>query len=140
MHSAIGAAGVGRTRPLFAAARVMRPALIGAVLMACLIAAGCTEIKTAADAYRVYYARGGLDDSAADYEMNHTTFTYFMMPDGLKALFRNNFPPEEMAGEIARILKRYADWKVFKHLPRHEGALPVGVWPDPNRLAVKSGW
>ncbi len=64
------------------------------------------EIKTAADAYRVYYARGDLDDSAADYEMNHTTFTYFMMPDGLKALFRNNFPPEEMAGEIARILSR----------------------------------
>ena len=43
-------------------------------------------------------------------------------------------------GEIARILKRYADRKVFKHLPRHEGALPVGVWPDPNRLAVTSGW
>ena len=49
MHSAIGAAGVGRTRPLFVAAPVMRPAVIGAVLMAGLIAAGCTEIKTAAD-------------------------------------------------------------------------------------------
>ena len=33
-------------------------------------------------------------------------------------------------GEIARILKRYADRKVFKHLPRHEGAPPVVVWPD----------
>ena len=50
MHSTIAAAaGVGRTRRLSAAARVMRPARIGAVLMACLIAAGCTEIKTATD-------------------------------------------------------------------------------------------
>ena len=38
--------------------------------------------------------------------MSHSTFTYFVMPDGLKALFRNNFPPEEMVGEIARILGR----------------------------------
>ena len=30
-------------------APAMRPALIGAVLMACLIAAGCTQIKTVAD-------------------------------------------------------------------------------------------
>ena len=64
------------------------------------------EIKAAADAYRVYYERVDLEDSAADYLMNHSTFTYFVMPDGLKALFRNNFPPEEMAGEIARILSR----------------------------------
>ena len=49
MHTAVGAAGVGRTWPLFLASRVMRPALIGAVLMACLIATGCTEIKTATD-------------------------------------------------------------------------------------------
>ena len=38
--------------------------------------------------------------------MSHSTFTYFVMPDGLKALFRNGFPPEEMVGEIARILGR----------------------------------
>ena len=49
MHTAIGGAGVGRACPLAVAAGFMRPALIGAVLMACLIAACCTEIKTATD-------------------------------------------------------------------------------------------
>ncbi len=33
-------------------------------------------------------------------------------------------------GKVARILKCYADRKVFKHLPRPDGAPPVGVWPD----------
>ncbi len=64
------------------------------------------EIKAAADAYKVYYQRVDLEDSAAGYLMSHSTFTYFVMPDGLKALFRNGFPPEEMAGEVARILSR----------------------------------
>jgi protein SCO1/2 len=64
------------------------------------------EIKAAADAYKIYYERVDLADSAADYLMNHTTFTYFVMPDGVRTLFRNGFPPEEMAGEVARILSR----------------------------------
>ncbi len=64
------------------------------------------EIKAAADAYKVYYQRVDLEDSAAGYLMNHSTFTYFVMPGGLKALFRNKFPPEEMTGEVARILSR----------------------------------
>ena len=64
------------------------------------------EIKAAADAYRAYYKRVDLEDSAAGYLMSHSTFTYFVMPDGLKGLFRNGFPPEEMAGEVARILSR----------------------------------
>jgi protein SCO1/2 len=64
------------------------------------------EIRAAADAYRAYSQRVDLEDSAAGYLMNHSTFTYFVMPDGLKALFRNGFPPEEMAGEVARILRR----------------------------------
>jgi protein SCO1/2 len=64
------------------------------------------EIKAAADAYKIYYERVDLADSAADYLMNHTTYTYFVMPDGIRALFRNGFPPEEMAGEVARILSR----------------------------------
>jgi protein SCO1/2 len=64
------------------------------------------EIKVAADAYKVYYERVDLADSAAGYLMNHTTFTYFVMPDGTRTLFRNGFPPEEMASEVARILNR----------------------------------
>lgn len=64
------------------------------------------EIRAVADAYKVYYERVDLADSAAGYLMNHTTFTYFIMPDGVRTLFRNGFPPEEMAGEVARILSR----------------------------------
>ena len=64
------------------------------------------EIKSVADAYRVYYERVDLADSAAEYLMNHTTFTYFVMPDGVRTVFRNGFPPEEIAGEVARILSR----------------------------------
>ncbi len=64
------------------------------------------EIAAAAKAYKVYYERVNVEGSAADYLMNHTTFTYFMMPDGIRALFRNGYPPEEMAGEVARILSR----------------------------------
>ncbi len=64
------------------------------------------EVKAAASAYRVFYQRIDLEDSAAGYLMSHSTFTYFVMPGGLKAMFRNGFPPEEMAGEVARILGR----------------------------------
>ena len=64
------------------------------------------EVKAAAAAYKVYYQRVDLEDSAADYLMSHSTFTYLVTPEGLKGLFRNNFPPEEMAGEVARILSR----------------------------------
>lgn len=64
------------------------------------------EIKAAATAYKVYYERVNVEGSAADYLMNHSAFTYFMMPDGIRAVFRNGYPPEEMAGEIARILSR----------------------------------
>jgi protein SCO1/2 len=62
------------------------------------------EIAAVAKAYKVYFEKVSIEGSAAEYLMNHSTFTYFMMPDGIRALFRNGFPPEEMAGEIGRIL------------------------------------
>lgn len=62
------------------------------------------EIRAVADAYKVYYSRVEMPGSAADYLMNHTAYTYFMRPDGIAAVFRNGYPPEEMAGEVARIL------------------------------------
>jgi protein SCO1/2 len=65
-----------------------------------------TEVKAAADAYKVYFKRVDVADSAAGYLMDHTTLTYFMMPGGIRGLFRNGYPPEEMASEIARILSR----------------------------------
>ncbi|MEO0621037.1 MAG: SCO family protein [Pseudomonadota bacterium] len=63
------------------------------------------EIRSVAEAYKVYYDRVDMPDSAAEYLMNHTAYTYFMRPDGVAAVFRNGFPPEEMAGEVARILQ-----------------------------------
>ena len=64
------------------------------------------EIAAVAKAYKAYYQRVDVEDSAAGYLMNHSTFTYFMMPDGIRGLFRNGYPPDEMVGEIKRILAR----------------------------------
>lgn len=62
------------------------------------------DIKTAAEAYKVYYAPVGAPDSAAGYLMNHTAFTYLMLPDGIAALFRRGYPAADMAAEVARAL------------------------------------
>ena len=78
-------------------ADAMHPKLIG-------LTGTAAEIKAAADAYKVFYARAEAPDSAADYLMNHTTYTYFMLPDGLGALFRKA-SPEEMADEVERVLR-----------------------------------
>ncbi|HSF94256.1 MAG TPA: SCO family protein [Thermohalobaculum sp.] len=80
-------------------AEAMHPRMIG-------LTGTEAEIEAAADAYKVYFQRVDLENSAAGYLMNHSTLTYFMMPDGIRGLFRNGFPPEEMAGEVARILSR----------------------------------
>ncbi|MDH3665742.1 MAG: SCO family protein [Paracoccaceae bacterium] len=64
------------------------------------------QIAEVAKAYKVFYERVDLEDSAAGYLMNHSTFTYLMTPDGAAALFRNGFPAEEIAGAVAQILSR----------------------------------
>lgn len=64
------------------------------------------EIRAAADAYKVYYEKVELEDSAAGYLMNHTTFTYLVTPEGVEAVFRNKFPPEEIAGAVEKLLAR----------------------------------
>lgn len=64
------------------------------------------EIRAVADAFKVYYEKVELEDSAAGYLMNHTTFTYLVTPDGVEAVFRNGFPPEEIAGAVEKILSR----------------------------------
>lgn len=66
------------------------------------------EIRSMADAYRVFYDRVDVEESAAEYLMNHSTFMYFMMPDGVAAVFRRGFPAEEIADEVARILEARA--------------------------------
>lgn len=56
--------------------------------------------KQAAQAYRVYFAKAGDDDSDA-YLMDHSTFIYLMGPDGRYVRhFAHNVTPEEMAEAI----------------------------------------
>lgn len=78
-------------------ADAMHPKMIG-------LTGTAAEIKAAADAYKVFYSRVEAPDSAAGYLMNHTAYTYFMLPDGLGALFRKA-SPEEMANEVERVLR-----------------------------------
>ena len=58
------------------------------------------QVKAAADAYRVFYSRG--DDDPEFYLMNHSVFTYLMMPDtGFATFFRREDSPEKVAEEVA---------------------------------------
>ena len=77
----------------------MHPGMIG-------LTGSAEEIKAAADAYNVYYRRVDAEDSAAGYLMDHTTFTYFVTPDGVEAVFRRGYPPEEIAGAVEKLVSR----------------------------------
>ena len=58
------------------------------------------QVKAAADAYRVFYSRG--DDDPDYYLMNHSVFTYLVMPDtGFATFFRREDPPELVAEQVA---------------------------------------
>lgn len=62
------------------------------------------QIRAAARAYRVYYARapGGAADS---YMMDHSSFVYLMGPDGkFVSVFPAGTTPEKMAAELAKRL------------------------------------
>lgn len=64
-----------------------------------------TQIRDTADAFKVYYNRVDIAGSAAEYLMQHTGYTYLMVPDkGLVALFKNGFPPEQIAADVERVL------------------------------------
>jgi cytochrome oxidase Cu insertion factor (SCO1/SenC/PrrC family) len=61
-------------------------------------------IKAAAQAYRVYYAKAGKDDSD-DYLMDHSTFIYLMGPNGRYVRhFAHSATPEEIAAAIGEAL------------------------------------
>ncbi len=63
------------------------------------------DIRTAAEAYKVFYQKVEMPDSAAGYLMNHTSYFYLMTPaQGLTALFRRDVTPESLAADIARVL------------------------------------
>jgi len=64
------------------------------------------DIRAAAEAYKVYYEAQKAEEGQTDYLVNHTAYTYFVLPDGLGAMFRHGTPPEAMATEIERVLSR----------------------------------
>lgn len=63
------------------------------------------EIRAAADAYKVFYSKQEVEGSAAEYLMNHSAQTYLVLPgEGLAAVFRRDFPAEQIASDIEKIL------------------------------------
>ncbi len=62
------------------------------------------EIREAAKAYRVYYAKS-KSESATDYLMDHSSIVYLMSPDGqYLAHFAYGTGPEKMADGIRKFL------------------------------------
>jgi protein SCO1/2 len=63
------------------------------------------QIKAAAQAYKVYYAKGPGEGNS--YLMDHSAFTYLMLPgEGLATYFGRAATPEEMAAESACLIRR----------------------------------
>lgn len=83
--------------------RAMSPTMIG-------LTGSAADIKAAAGAYHVYYARAASESaSEGAYGMTHSTFTYLVTPRGVLAAFRRGYPPGEIASAVAKILSRGAD-------------------------------
>jgi protein SCO1/2 len=56
------------------------------------------QVKAAAQAYKVYYAKAG---TGPDYTVNHSSFTYLMTPKGRFAcVIPYNASPEEIVGHL----------------------------------------
>ncbi len=64
------------------------------------------QVRQAAGAYKVYYAREETPDSELGYVINHSGFIYLMGPDGL---YRTHFRHDEGADAIARRLRELLD-------------------------------
>ena len=63
------------------------------------------EIRAAAKAFRVYYAKAKDDSSSADYLMDHSSIVYLMGPKGeYAAHFSYGTSPDKMAKGIAKHL------------------------------------
>ena len=58
------------------------------------------QVAAASDAYRTYYDRHDEEDSEY-YLVDHTTFSYLVLPDeGFVEFFRRDMPPEQMADTV----------------------------------------
>ena len=63
------------------------------------------QVAAAARAYRVYYAKVRPRDST-DYLMDHSSFIYFVGPDGrVRSLFRPETTPEAIAAAVSAQLR-----------------------------------
>ena len=66
------------------------------------------QIAVAAKAYGVIYNKQVTEGSEADYLMQHTAFTYVVLPErGTVAAIRNGFEPEKIAEDVAKVLAIY---------------------------------
>lgn len=64
------------------------------------------QVKAAAAAYRVYFDKAGTG-SAGGYAVNHSTFEYFMGPDGRnRYVFTVDAEPERMAEAIRTVIRQ----------------------------------
>lgn len=62
------------------------------------------QVRQAARAYRVYYARSRAEGST-DYLMDHSSFLYLLDPEGaVRALFRPDTSPDDLAAALRRRL------------------------------------
>jgi protein SCO1/2 len=57
------------------------------------------QVKAASQAYKTYYRKNG---EGQDYLVDHSTFTYLVMPEqGFVEFFKRDDTPEEMANRTA---------------------------------------
>lgn len=73
-------------------AEVMHPKMIG-------LTGSAAQVKAASQAYRTYYSAHAPVDG--EYLVDHSTFSYLVMPEvGFVEFFRREVPPEQLAEKI----------------------------------------
>ncbi|MGG7645287.1 SCO family protein [Rhodovulum sp. YNF3179] len=78
-------------------AEVMHPEMVG-------LTGSPEQVKTASQAYRTYYRKQESDDPDY-YLVDHSTFSYLVMPeDGFVDFFRRELTPEQMADRVGCFL------------------------------------
>ena len=74
----------------------LHPAMIG-------LTGSAEQVKAASEAYRTYYKAQPAEDGY--YLMDHSTFTYLVLPEtGFAEFFRRDVTPEQMADRVACFL------------------------------------